>query len=184
MESWIPHSSSLCLNLVAADIKIFVITCNQFGETTLVKLSDLRRKELLYDLLHYQTQYRHSTSETRACSVVLLGENPKPHTERISQNQIRCSGWEKLVYTSYSQDLAPLDIPLFSALKAALSGCYFHNNVEMEQTFGQILSFQSNKFYLSGFFNWIYPTIIVSMPIPSMSNSTRCISLWCHGVYF
>jgi histone-lysine N-methyltransferase SETMAR len=49
--------------------------------------------------------------------VLLLHDNARPHTARLSQERIAAFGWQLLEHPPYSPDLAPSDFHLFGPLK-------------------------------------------------------------------
>ena len=47
---------------------------------------------------------------------ILQQDNTRPHTARMTQDQIQVLGWEKPPHPSYSPDIAPSDFHLFRSL--------------------------------------------------------------------
>ena len=55
--------------------------------------------------------------------VILLDDNVRPHTERVTQELLRTFHWDRLEHALYSPDLAPSD---FSSVRADLAPSDFH----------------------------------------------------------
>ena len=80
-------------------------------------------------------------------NAVLLYDNTKPHSSRITQEKILDFGWSLLLHPPYSLELATSDFRLFLSLQNALNGKRFsqdHANVFIEN----ILSWKPAEFLL------------------------------------
>ena len=63
--------------------------------------------------------------------VVLLHDNPRPHTTARTNALIKLFNWEVFDHPPYIPDLAPSDYHLFSKMKAWLANQHFHTNEEL-----------------------------------------------------
>jgi histone-lysine N-methyltransferase SETMAR len=82
--------------------------------------------------------------------VLLLHDNARPHTARLTQEKINHLGWELLEHPPYSPDLAPSDFHLFGPLKTHLGGRHFANDAEVECEVKMWFRKQSTQFYAAG----------------------------------
>lgn len=82
--------------------------------------------------------------------VILLHDNARPHTAKLTHETIENMGWEILPHPPYSPDLAPSDYHLFGPLKEALRGKKFSNNEEVKEFVGNWLKQQDKDFFASG----------------------------------
>ncbi|GBM52049.1 Histone-lysine N-methyltransferase SETMAR [Araneus ventricosus] len=64
--------------------------------------------------------------------IVLLHDNPRPHTAAATQELLDQFGWEIFDHPPYSPDLAPSDFHLFLKLKEFLGGKRFGRDEELE----------------------------------------------------
>ena len=82
--------------------------------------------------------------------VLLLHDNTRPHTTRLTQEKINQLRWEVMEHPSYSPDLAPSDYHLFGPLKTHLGGRHFANDAEVQNEVKTWLRKQSTQFYAAG----------------------------------
>ncbi|BFZ13360.1 hypothetical protein BsWGS_16399 [Bradybaena similaris] len=82
--------------------------------------------------------------------VLLLHDNARPHTARLTQEKIKNLGWKILEHPPYSPDLAPSDFHLFGPLKTHLGGKHFATDAEVECEVKMWLKKQSTQFYAAG----------------------------------
>ena len=82
--------------------------------------------------------------------VLLLHDNARPHTARLTQEKIRQFGWEILQHPPYSPDLAPSDFHLFGPMKKHLGGRRFASDEEVECEVKLWFRKQSPDFYAMG----------------------------------
>ena len=66
--------------------------------------------------------------------VVLLHDNSRPHTARLSTHLLQEFSWEVFIHVPYSPGLAPSDFLLFLRLKKFQSGQRFQNDMEAEMS--------------------------------------------------
>ncbi|GFW49432.1 histone-lysine N-methyltransferase SETMAR [Trichonephila clavipes] len=64
--------------------------------------------------------------------VLLLHDNARPRTSRMTRELIESFGWDILDHAPYSPDLAPNYFPLFRYLKHSLGGKYFSDNEKVK----------------------------------------------------
>ena len=65
--------------------------------------------------------------------VILLHDNARPHSAKLTLETIKKEGWEILPHPPYSPDLAPSDFFLFGPLKETLRGVKFNSNEEVKE---------------------------------------------------
>ncbi|GFU93232.1 uncharacterized protein TNCV_4217581 [Trichonephila clavipes] len=103
--------------------------------------------------------------------VLLLHDNARPHTSRITQELIESFGWEVLDHAPYSSDLAPSDFCLFRYLKHNLGRKRFSDNKEVNATVNSWLSNLVADFFKEGLQN-----LILNRP---SSFHTLSKFIWC-----
>ncbi|GFR61478.1 histone-lysine N-methyltransferase SETMAR [Elysia marginata] len=64
-------------------------------------------------------------------AVVLLHDNPTPHSANLTQQWLQRYGWEILPHPARSTDLAPSDFHLFGPLKLHLGGVAFETEGDL-----------------------------------------------------
>ena len=94
----------------------------------------------------------HRKMRNRQGSIVLLHDNAKPHTARLTTNKMAEFGWEVLEHPPYSPDLAPSDFHLFRALEHFLRGKKFSNVDEMRVSLGEFFDSKLPAFYHRGIY--------------------------------
>lgn len=94
----------------------------------------------------------HRKMRNRQGSIVLLDDNAKPHTARLTTNKMAEFGWEVLEHPPYSPDLAPSDFHLFRALEHFLRGKKFSNVDEMRVSLGEFFDSKLPAFYHRGIY--------------------------------
>jgi histone-lysine N-methyltransferase SETMAR len=82
--------------------------------------------------------------------VLLLHDNARPHTARLTRERIDQLGWKLLEHPAYSPDLAPSDYHLFGPLKTHLGGTHFADGEDVERAVRIWLRQQSKDFYGAG----------------------------------
>ncbi|GFW83103.1 histone-lysine N-methyltransferase SETMAR [Trichonephila clavipes] len=75
--------------------------------------------------------------------VLLLHDNPRPHSAINTQNLIRSFGWEQIYHPPYSPVLTPSDFHLFRHLKVFLGGKSFDTADEVKEEVQDWLSSQA-----------------------------------------
>jgi histone-lysine N-methyltransferase SETMAR len=83
-------------------------------------------------------------------TVLLLHDNARPHTARITVETINHMGFEVLERPAYSPDLAPSDYHLFGPLKNALRGRRFSTDEEVRKAVHKWLRDQPETFFVEG----------------------------------
>ena len=84
-------------------------------------------------IIHEHLQYRSKRRTIPARSAILLQDNARPHTARLTLDTISKLGWEVLEHPPYSPDLSPCDYHMFGPLKEALGGQRFNTDDEVEE---------------------------------------------------
>lgn len=82
--------------------------------------------------------------------VILLHDNAKPHTSKVTQQKIRKLGYEVLPHPAYSPDISPSDYYLFRSLQHFLKGKRFVNNDEVKSSLQSFFDEKSAKFFADG----------------------------------
>lgn len=88
----------------------------------------------------------------RRISVILLHDNAKPHTAKITKKWLEDVGWEVLEHPPYSPDLAPSDYHLFRSMEHFLRGKKFRNVDEIEENLQNFFDSKRREFYRSGIY--------------------------------
>lgn len=84
--------------------------------------------------------------------VILLHDNARPHTARLTRRRLDEFGWEVLDHPPYSPDLAPSDYHLFRSLEHFLRGKLFKNVNEMRLSLTQFFDSKDRAFYRRGIY--------------------------------
>ena len=82
--------------------------------------------------------------------VILLHDNARPHTARLTLETVEQLGLEVLPHPPYSPDLAPSDYHLFGPMKKMLGGQKFASDAEVQSVVCQWLGQQPASFFASG----------------------------------
>jgi histone-lysine N-methyltransferase SETMAR len=82
--------------------------------------------------------------------VVLLHDNAKPHTAKITMAKIKELDWEVLPHPAYSPDLAPSDYHLFRSLQHHTNGRKYENNDLLKTDLADFFHSKSVDFYERG----------------------------------
>jgi len=85
-------------------------------------------------------------------NIIILHDNVRPHTARLTSEAIAKMGWEVLPHPSYSPDLAPSDYHLFGFVKDQLRGQCYETTEAIQKTVRQCLQMVGMEFYRSGIF--------------------------------
>lgn len=94
--------------------------------------------------------YRSKRRDIPIRSAILLQDNARPHTARLTMETLNELGWETLEHPPYSPDLSPCDYYLFGPLKEALGGLRFETNAEVESFVREWLRDKPRDFYEKG----------------------------------
>jgi len=84
--------------------------------------------------------------------VILLHDNARPHTARLTTNKLTEFDWEHLEHPPYSPDLAPSDFHLFRSLEHFLRGKQFGNMDEMRNSLEEFFDSKPLMFYRRGIY--------------------------------
>ena len=115
-----------------------------------------RNETVTADLYLQQLQHVHqSLLEKRPAlvnrkNVVLLHDNARPHTARVTQEKNLELGWSVLSHPPYSPDLAPSDYQLFRSLQNSLMGTNFSNEDQAREFFENLFTSKPAEFYAKG----------------------------------
>jgi hypothetical protein len=71
--------------------------------------------------------------------VLLLHDNARPHTNLSTCEAIANMRWTVLPHPAHGQDLSPSDCRLFGPVKDALHGRHFADDIDLKQSFRDIL---------------------------------------------
>lgn len=82
--------------------------------------------------------------------VILLHDNARPHTARLTVEAVDNLGLEVLPHPPYSPDLAPSDYHLFGPMKKMLGGLRFTSDLEAQTVVREWLAQQSASFFAEG----------------------------------
>lgn len=81
---------------------------------------------------------------------LLLHDNARPHTSKITTTKLNQLGVEVLPHPPYSPDLAPTDYHLFKHLASFLSNKIYENQTEVENDFNEFIASRDPTFYSRG----------------------------------
>ena len=82
--------------------------------------------------------------------LILLHDNARPHTARLTLETVEQLGLEELPHPPYSLDFAPSDYHLFGPMKKMLGGQKFASDTEVQSVVSQWLGQQLASFFASG----------------------------------
>jgi [histone H3]-lysine36 N-dimethyltransferase SETMAR len=81
---------------------------------------------------------------------LILQDNARPHTAKLTLDTIANLGWEILPHPPYSPDLSPCDFFLFPKMKNSIRGRHFTSTDEIKNHFRHWFSAQEETFYSDG----------------------------------
>lgn len=83
-------------------------------------------------------------------NVILLHDNARPHTARVTQEKILELGWSVLPHPPYSPDFAPTDYHLFCSLQNFLNGKTFTSDQGVNEAVLEFFQSKPINFYEKG----------------------------------
>ncbi|XP_014609810.1 PREDICTED: histone-lysine N-methyltransferase SETMAR-like [Polistes canadensis] len=83
-------------------------------------------------------------------NIILLHDNVRSHTAKVTQEKILELGWSVLPHPPYSPDLAPTNYHLFSSLKNFLNGKTFKSEEQVNQAVENFFQSKPTTFYKEG----------------------------------
>ena len=99
---------------------------------------------------HVKPAYRSKRRHKPMRDAILLQDNARPHTARLTMATIAELGWQTLEHPPYSPDLSPCDFHLFGPLKEALGGQRFSSNEGVEEFVRNWFLTRPKEFYAQG----------------------------------
>jgi transposase len=88
----------------------------------------------------------------RRIPVILLHDNARPHTAKLTKQQLGTFGWNVLEHPPYSPDLAPNDYHLFRSMEHFLRNEKFKNIDEIKENLTGFFDSKPRDFYRRGIF--------------------------------
>lgn len=82
--------------------------------------------------------------------VILLHDNARPHTSKITVDYLSTLGWEVLPHAAYSPDMAPSDYYLFRSLQHHLADEQFKTLDDVQKSLKKFIDSKSPSFFLTG----------------------------------
>ena len=128
-----------------------------WGRRGIIHFELLNRNETVTADVYFQQLQRvhQSLLEKRPAlvnrkNVVLLHNNARPHTARVTQGNFLELGRSVLPHPPYSPDLAPSNYHLFRSLQNSLMGTNFSNEDQVREFFENFFTSKAAKFYGKG----------------------------------
>lgn len=87
--------------------------------------------------------------------VILLHDNAKPHTAKMTQEKLCQLGWEILPHPPYSPDISPTDYHLFLSMSNFLSGKKYHSENDVKSDLSLFFDSKKPEFFEKGIFSLI-----------------------------
>ncbi|GFT72582.1 mariner Mos1 transposase [Trichonephila clavipes] len=87
---------------------------------------------------------------TNRKGVVFHHGNAKPHTSLVTRQKLLELGWDVLLHSPYSPDLAPSDYFLLRSLRNSLNSKNFNNDDNVKLYLIQFFANKNQKFYERG----------------------------------
>ncbi len=134
------------------------VLCTVFWDMKGVLVIDFLHEQRTMNAAYYSAllrnvvkpAYRTKRRDIPIRSAILLHDNARPHTARLTTETLDELGWETLEHPPYSPDLSPCDYFLFGPLKEALGGHRFESNDDVEQFVREWLLSKPKNFYEKG----------------------------------
>lgn len=113
----------------------------------LLKNKQTINSELYTEQLRRVNEAMQQKRPDRRHPVLLLHDNARPHTSKLTKAVIEELGWEVLPHPPYSPDLAPSDYHLFRSLQNALDGNIFDDETALQAWLDHFFVSKTAAFY-------------------------------------
>jgi len=100
----------------------------------------------------YCEQLERARRKLRHCRilVILLYDNARPHTARLTSEKLAKFKWEVLPHPPYNPDISPTDFHLFRSLEHWIRGKKFENCEEVEASVKEFFASKGRSWYARG----------------------------------
>lgn len=104
--------------------------------------------------VHEQLKISHPAVMNRK-GPIILQDNAKPHTSKITLKKFADMGFEILPHPAYSPDISPTDYHLFRSMSNYLAGKKFGSLADLKNGILEFLESKDPDFFESGIFNLV-----------------------------
>lgn len=106
------------------------------------------------EIMHQKLKVQHPGLVNRK-GPILLHDNARPHTARITIQKLMELGYETLPHPAYSPDLSPTDYHLFKHFTNFLKGKKFEIQSSVENAFTEFIDSRNKDFYKTGMYKLV-----------------------------